>query len=318
VLTDLLKRPGHLAEFAGTAAFLFAAQALPLEEALRLGEWGGRRVMAWTPTRVRIVMDNLRRSFPEKTDAELRTICRGVFEHFGRAAVEIAVAHRLIRSSNWRDHIVFRNEHILHDVLAEGKGAIFLTGHLGVYEIFGLLLSFRGAELVSVYRPIKNPLIDRLIRRRRTAFRQVVVERQGALPALWRVLRNKGYVGLVVDQHIRRDGVWVPFFGRPASTTPAPALLALRTGAPIVVGCARRLPGLFRFEVVADEPIRARPSRDRERDVLELTARLTRRIEDHIRETPEQWLWMHRRWRPVPPEDLAKGNVYVGPAGQAD
>jgi KDO2-lipid IV(A) lauroyltransferase len=316
VLTDLIRRPYYLAEYAGVRAFLFAAQAVPLEEALALGEWAGRQTMAWTPGRVGIVMDNLRHAFPEKGEAELRAICRGAFEHFGRATVEVAVAHRLVRPTSWRDHITVRNEHYLNEALAEGKGAIFLTGHLGVYEIFGLLLSFRGLEMASVYRPMKNPLVDRLLRQRRMVFKQTVVERQGALPALWRILRNRGYVGLVIDQHIRRDGLWVPFFGRPAATTPAPALLALRTGAPIVTGFARRVPGLFKFELFVDEPIRARPTRDRDGDVMELTARISRRIEGYIRRCPEQWLWMHRRWRPVPPEDIAKGNLYVGPSGQ--
>lgn len=317
MLTELLKRPDYVAEYAGISAFLFAAQAMPLEDAVAFGEWGGRQAMAWTPGRVRIVMDNLRQSFPEKKEPELRAICRGAFEHFGRATVEMAVASRLLRATNWRDHITVRNEHYLNDALAEGKGAIFLTGHLGVYEIFGLLLSFRGLEMASVYRPMKNPLVDRLLRQRRLTFKQTVVERQGALPGLWRVLRNKGYVGLVIDQHIRRDGLWVPFFGRLAATTPAPALLGLRTGAPIITGYARRAPGLYKFELFVDEPIHAKPSRNRDADVMDLTALISRRIEDYIRQCPEQWLWMHRRWRPVPPEDIAKGAVYVGPSGQA-
>ena len=103
----------------------------------------------------------------------------------------------------------------------------------------------------NVYRPARNPLVDCMVRRRRVAIGQVMIERKGAVPTLLRVLRRKGYIGLLIDQHAKRDGVWVPFFGRPASTTPAPALLALRTGAPILTVYSRRLPGTYQFHAPA-------------------------------------------------------------------
>jgi KDO2-lipid IV(A) lauroyltransferase len=175
-----------------------------------------------------------------------------------------------------------------------------------------------GITMHSVYRSIKNPLIDRLIRRRRAAFGQIMVEREGAFPTLLRILRRKGYIGLVVDQYAKLEGIWVPFFGRLASTTPGPALLALRAGAPIVIGFARRLPGLYRFEIFFDEPIWAAPSGDRDADVERITLEISRRIEGYVRQAPEQWLWLHRRWRRPPWWILAKGTANVGSPGEAD
>ena len=224
------------------------------------------------------------------------------FAHFGRATVEGAFAHRLLRRSTFRRHVSIANEERLRATLAEGKGAILVTGHLGVWELFGRVFQFLGGRSHVVYRPPKNPFADRFLREWRAALGQELVEREGALRPLLRALRDGGYIGLLMDQHAKRDGVWTPFFGRSASTTPAPALLALRTGAPILPGYLRRLPGTYRFELFFDEPLRVAPSGDRAADIERVTARLSSLLESYIRRTPTQWLWMHRRWR-TPPHD---------------
>jgi KDO2-lipid IV(A) lauroyltransferase len=281
---------------------------------LRLGEWGGERMIFWTRRAFQVAVDNLLHAYPNMTRDEAEALATRVYRHFGRAAVEMVLAHRLLRPSTFRDHVVLRNEHYFRDVLAAGKGAIFLTGHLGVWEVFGLLLNHWGAAPASVYRPIKNPLLDRYVRRRRAEFGQRMVERQGAMPTLLRILRRGGYIALLVDQHAKADGTWVPFFGRPASTTPAPALLALRTGAPIVMGYGCRLTGLYKFEAFCDEPIYAKPSGDRAADIVRVTAEITRRIETYVRAHPDQWLWMHRRWKEPPPHVLAAQHAAASPA----
>jgi len=170
----------------------------------------------------------------------------------------------------------------------------------------------------SVYRPVKNPLIDHLIRRRRGELGFSMIPRKGALKQCLRVLRQGGYIALLADQHSKADGIWVPFLGRPASTTPGPALLALRTGAPIVMGCAKRLPGTYRFEARFDPPMWVTPTGDRQADVRRITSAISRRMEDYVRESPDQWLWLHRRWRNPPPEVTAERSGDVGPAGTTD
>ena len=290
-------RPDFIAQYCTARLFLFLAQALPLRSALRWGERAGRLAASISPGRMQIAVENLLHAYPELSAEQAREQALRVFEHFGRAVVEGAVAHRLLRPSTFREHVTIRNEQYLHDVFSGGKGGIFITAHLGVWEIYGLLQHLLGKSCHVVYRPVKNPLMDRFVREWRAGFGQVLVPREGALRTLLRVLRNGGYIGLLIDQHAKRDGVWVPFFDRPASTTPAPALLALRTGAPIVCGYVRRLPGIYQFEVFFDEPIRAAPTGDREADVRRITSEVSRRMEGYVRQFPEQWLWIHRRWR---------------------
>jgi len=308
----------NIAEYCGARLFLFLAQALPLRSALRMGEGLGRLIAAVGRRRMRLAVDNLRHAYPDLSPKEAREMAVRVCEHFGRAMVESALAPRMLRRSTFRRHVVIRSEEHLRQALSSDRGAIFVAAHLGVWEIFGLVLHFMDKSCHFVYRPVKNPLIERLVRKRRRALRQITVPRRGALRKLLRVLRDKGYIGLVVDQHAKRDGVWVPFFGRPASTTPAPALLALRTGAPIVCGYARRLPGTYRFELLLDEPVYAEPTGDRAADVERITRQISQRLEDYVRQFPEQWLWLHRRWHTPPPEIVEKGRGDVRPSGQVD
>ncbi len=300
--------PEYLPEYLATKAFLFLAQALPLPAALRLGEWGGRQVMRWTPGQVRTATENLMAAFPEMTPAQAAQMTRRVYEHFGRSLVEVAMAHRMIRPSTVARHVTIRDDRPLREVIAAGKGAICVTAHLGVWEILGMVLRQYGVDPISVYRPVHNPLMDGELRRRRVLLGQRIIPRVGAFPTLLRTLRANGYIALVVDQYAKGDGVWVPFFGRPASTTPAPALLALRTGAPILMGGACRVEGTYRFEMFLDEPLYVIPGSDRDEDVRRVTEEISRRLEKFICNCPEQWLWMHRRWR-VPNVKAATGRM---------
>jgi len=312
------QRPAHVAEYLGGRIFMTIAQSLPLSAAMKFGEWCGRRLIFWSPLRFSIAVDNLLQAFPDMSRAEAEALATRVYEHFGRMTVEVAFGDRLLRRSTFGDHIVLRNEHYFRDALAAGKGVIFVSAHLGPWEMFGVLAHHWGISLTSVYRPMKNPYIDRFMRRHRAAHGQTLVPKHGAVPALLRVLRRGGYIALLADQHAKNEGLWAPFLGRPASTTPAPALLALRTGAPIVTAYARRLPGLYRFEVFCDEPLYVRPTGDRPADVRNATIEVNRRLESYVRKVPDQWLWTHRRWRTPPADVLEKGKADVGSLGATD
>ena len=158
-------------------------------------------------------MDNLLQAFPGMTQAEAEALATRVYEHFGRATVEVAFGDRLLKPSTFSDHIVLRNEHYLRDVLAAGKGAIFVSAHLGPWEMFGMLARHWGIPLTSVYRPVKNPYIDRFMRRYRVEHGQTFIPKYGAVLALLRLLRRGGYIALLADQHAKDEGLWVPFFG---------------------------------------------------------------------------------------------------------
>ena len=295
------QRPAYLAEYLGARIFMTIALGLPLPAAMKFGEWCGRRMVFWTRKKFRIAVDNLLQTFPDMSQAEAEALATRVYEHFGRSAVEVAYADRLLKPSTFNDHMVLRNEHHFRSVLAAGKGVIFVSAHLGPWEMFGHLARHWGIPLTSVYRPVKNPHLDRFMRRYRVEHGQNFIPKYGAALTLLRLLRRGGYIALLVDQHAKDEGLWLPFFGRTASTNPAPAYLAFKTGAPIMTGYVHRLPGLYRFEFFCDEPMFVRPSGDRLADIRNATIEINRRLESYIRQFPDQWLWMHRRWRTPPP-----------------
>jgi len=311
------RRATFLVEYVGLRIALFALQAMPLETGLRMGRFMGRALSRFVPKRRRIAADNLRHAFPDLSPNAIDKTVDRVFEHFGCAAVESAVAHRLLRSSTWRQHVTVVNENHLRDVIAEGRGAIIVSAHLGVWELFGLVLKYLDAPPNIVYRPMKNPYVDRFLKDRRAEFGQTMIERKGAVRRLLQVLRRKGYITLLVDQHVRRDAVWPPFFGRPAATTSAPAALALRTGAPIVVAFGCRVSGTYQFEMTLTEPIRPKPTSDRAHDIERVTAEISAAIERAVRHYPDQWLWLHRRWRTLP-SDRVKGTANEQTSGSTD
>jgi len=297
----------YLIEHAVVMAALLALQSMPLRLALRTGELIGRVAWVLAGKRRRRAVENLMHSFPGMSRQAAEGTARGAFTHFGRAMAETAVAHRFMRPSNYRQHITIRNEKAFRRLVAEERGVILVSAHLGAWELFAVVLGEMSAPLYVVYRKMKNPYLDRYLHRRRARFGQTMVERTGALRPLLRVLRKGGYAVFLVDQHLRRNWLWVPFFGRPASTTPGPAMLALATGAPIICFWSVRVPGTYRFELAFSDPIRPVSTGDRRADTRRTTEKISRILEDAVRKAPEQWLWMHKRWHKPPPEATAKG-----------
>ncbi len=169
----------YLAEYLGGRLFLSAAQGLPLPAAVKFGEWCGRQMIPWSRRSFRTAVDNLLQAFPDMTQPEAEALATRVYEHFGRAAVEVAFSDRLIRRSTFSDHLVVRNEHYLREVLAAGKGAIIVSAHLGPWEMFGVLAHHWGIPLTSVYRPPKNPYLDRFLRRYRAEHGQAYISKYG-------------------------------------------------------------------------------------------------------------------------------------------
>ncbi len=186
----------------------------------------------------------------------------------------------------------------------KAAGRVFvLTAHLGNWELLSLASRLTGIPASIVVRPLDAPVLDRVARKLRRATGVDIIDKREAVRPILKALRAGQMVAILLDQNAtRRESVFVPFFARPTSTSRSIALLALRTGTPIVPLFIRREPdGSHRITCRA--PIE--PPRDLSGDeaVVELTARGTRAIEAAIRETPDQWLWMHGRWRTRPPRE---------------
>ena len=214
---------------------------------------------------------------------------RRMFVHFSESIWELS---RLRRSVPELD---LQSRRVLDEALAEGKGSIVISGHVGNWEILGQAIAAAGYPIATIATPFYDPRVTRWLDQWRTQHGLKIIWREkNSGKEILRVLRNNNLMAFLIDQSTRTAGDYVPFFGRPAFTPTTPAALALRTGAPVIF-CwhHRRRKG---HQITIERVVYER-SGDRQRDVLALTALLTARLETVIRTVPEQWVWMHRRWR---------------------
>jgi len=273
--------------------------------------------------RRRIALENLRIAFGNELDErERRRIARGSFANWGRVLVEFIAAERIFGSvgaARKKFHFHGDWDALMSD--ADGaRGGLLVTLHLGNWEGPTWTLQAREGTLRPVMRSLDNPVFDAYVARRRGADK--IIRKQGAVRTMIRTLEAGDWVGFLGDQNAGRRGVFVPFFGRQASTFATPAVVMLRTGAPTYVGaCVRRRGSIFDGHVRRIEPPPAHlPDKERVRLVL---TEMNRAFEAWIRATPEQYNWSHRRWkaRPVgevPGPDQPFYARYLGAAGASD
>ena len=184
---------------------------------------------------------------------------------------------------------------VLDEVLSEGKGAVLITGHVGNWEILGQAIAAAGYPIATIAKPSYDPRVTRWLHEWRSRQGLKVVWRdQNSGKAILRALRSNSLMAFLIDQDTKTAGEYVPFFGRPAFTPTNPAALALRTGAPVIFCWHHRRGKRHRITI---ERVVFQPSGNRQHDVVALTSLLTARLESVIRAVPEQWVWMHRRWR---------------------
>jgi len=281
---------------------------LPRRCVVRLADFLG--AAAWMLDRRdrRIAMANLELAYGEAlTVAGRRAIVRGVFRNFALTALDLFWFAR-DTGERIRRHVVVEEG---SEVWLGAGPLVAVTAHFGNWEIFGHVAALRGATLVSVAKPVKNPAIDGRLNRLRQASGQRIVPREGALKALVRALHDKGSVAFLLDQDTRESegGVFVDFFGVPAPVSGAAAGLAVRMGVPLVLGyCRHEGGGRYRCYVRDVLP----PDALRGREGAAVTAEIARRLEAEIRRYPEQWLWTYKRWkRRQPGSDPARYPFYA-------
>ena len=229
--------------------------------------------------------------------AEAARTALACFEHLGRTLAEFALAGS--RADEMISRFTLEGTEHLREALARGKGAFVLSGHCGNWELLGARLG-REVPITGVARPMSNPLVDEEIAVLRRAAGQRAVEARNATREIFRILGRNEVVGILLDQSaLDRERVFVDFLGRPASTNFGLAMLALKTGAPVLPAfSARGADGRHRAWIGA--PIPFAEAGDREERIGVSTARYTAAIEDYVRRYPEQWFWVHDRWKRVP------------------
>lgn len=216
-----------------------------------------------------------------------------VYNHIGLGLVEMMMIPKLV--GRIREIVKHERFHVADDVLRKGRGMIVVIGHLGNWELIGLSVCAAGYPLHSLARPIENPWIDRYLHRFRTQTGQQIISKYRALGEMIRVLQKKEILIIQVDQDARQHGVYVDFFGRPASTHRSPALLSLKYGTPIVIANIYREGGAH--HCVLSDPLLPEDFKGHADPVMALTQAYTAKFEECVRAHPDQWFWVHDRWK---------------------
>lgn len=294
-----------VAEYLVARAAVALLQALPLSACERLGR--ALAVVLYDAVKLRrdVIDDNLMHAYPDASPAERANIARGMWRHLVLMAAEIAQAPRRLHQTNWRDHSRIPHIERLVRLLLDDRPLVFISAHFGNFELAGYLLALFGFGSHSIARPLDNPYLDRFVNRFRGRTGQRMVPKDGSGQEITRVLRNNGIVGLLGDQAAGRKGCWVRFFGRPASTHKAVAVLSLAADAPLAVSFAHRLGRPLEYELWLEGVADPADPDFALRDVTGLAQWYTDCLERVINRAPEQYWWVHRRWKGTPPPSAA-------------
>ncbi len=243
---------------------------------------------------------NLGIAFPDWSDTQRRAVARGMVRNLGWMAAEFARLPKLSKENIAQIVVLDGHENFLEGQ-RRGKGVLYLTGHIGAWELSSFAHALYGFPLHYMARPIDNQKIDRLVNGYRSLSGNRPIFKNESARTMLRILKDGGTVGILADQNtMPEEAVFVDFFGKKASTTTGIARLALHTGAAVVPGYAVWDAGIRKYRLRFEPPVGLLRTGDAERDVLENTQKFTSVIEDIIRRDPEQWVWVHGRWNTRP------------------
>lgn len=243
---------------------------------------------------------NLEMVFPEKSETERRRILRGVFTSLGRQLAELCQFPRYT-PENIDEVVVYEGLENYQRAYARGKGVLFVTAHFGGWELSAFAHSLHGHWLHVVMRPMDNPYLDRLLQQYRTMHGNKVVPKDDFVRGLLAAMRAGETVGILMDTNMTPpQGVFVDFFGIPACTASGLARIALRTDAAVVPGFTIWDEALGKYRLRFDPAIELVRSGELEADIVANTQKFTSVIEQYVRKYPDQWLWVHRRWKTRP------------------
>ena len=245
-------------------------------------------------------MRNLALAYPEMSRRKRARILRGVFTSLGRQLAEVCLFPKYTRE-NVEEVVVYDGFENFQRAVARGKGVLFLTGHLGGWELSAFAHSLYGHPLHVVMRALDNPYLDRLTREYRSMHGNSMIDKDEPVRALLSAMKAGETVGILMDTNMTPpQGVFVDFFGIPACTPSGLARIALRTDAAVVPGFTIWDPELQKYRLRFDPVVEVIRTGNDEADIVANTQRFTKIIEDFVRRYPDQWLWVHRRWKTRP------------------
>lgn len=273
---------------------------VPAEKAYALGIRFASWVYPLFKKRRRIAIDNIVKAGITADESEAARIARASFCHFLGHLLEALKVPKVVTEQNWREHIVYAEtdaENWKTLMVDLDTPIMLVTGHLGSWEAGVSIIPFT-RPMMPIARALDNPMLARFLKKSQFRGNVTIISKKngfsGDVMREWKA--TKSALTIVMDQHAGKSGIRVDFLGRPASTHTSPARICLASGAPIVVGAFIR-EGLFKYRMIGEPPITFTPTGDKEKDIETLTTAMNQRLGNLIRKYPEQYLWMHKRWR---------------------
>jgi KDO2-lipid IV(A) lauroyltransferase len=284
---------------------------LPISFAKGFGSLVGGLAYWLVPRERALALAHLAIAFPAARDEERRRIAKASFRNLGRAALELALIEKLQPKLTEYVTLGEREKALLKNAHAQGRGVIFASCHLGNWELLARRIVLEGYACGTVAREAQDPRLTGILEKARAKVGLTTLwrGRPGVAREMLRLLRAGGFLGLLIDQDTDVQGFFVPFFGRPAHTPRAVGDLAVRTDAPALFGCIHREGDGHRVVI---EAIPVPQTGDREADAKAVTAAATLAIETELRARPEEWVWMHRRWRTRPGDEEPAAELEIG------
>ncbi len=278
--------------------FILFIRSLPYRWALQVGSGLGALVFRAWGKRRQITIQNLVKAFPDKNHAEVRTIALNVYRNIGKTLIEF------IRAGAWdREQLLsqvsFAGRENLDAALAKGKGVILLAAHFGNWEVLGMIASAAGYKINVLARPLDNLLLDKVVNNIRSKFGTWIITNSNSIKDVMKVLRKNESIGILMDQNLYENATFVDFFGELAATTPIIPLLSQKTGAAIIPIRLLRLKNNM-FKIIIEPELKFKDIADRQEYVKVNTRRCNEVIEQWIKLDPEQWFWVHNRWKTRP------------------
>jgi KDO2-lipid IV(A) lauroyltransferase len=271
----------------------------PLRWALVAANMLGRFTFHIIRLRRKVAIENLSHAFPDKSLRECKNIAKRTYCNFAKMAVEY-IRFPKMSTDELLQRVRFDNAELLRHAADEGKGVVCVGGHFGNWEIMAAAIRALGYPMLVIVAEQRNKLVDELINKNRAIMNIEMVGRGIAIRGILKALREKKIVALLADQDAHEEGVFVEFMGRPSSTPQGPAAFCLKTGAPMIFGSCVRLNNgnhcVIFSRVTTNEFHTVTPE-----NIKLLTQKYTTILESYVRQYPDHWFWMHRRWKTSPP-----------------
>lgn len=277
----------------------FCVSRLPRSVALILGGWLGTFVFWFASQQRKLACEHLRQSLNHSDERSVKAIAKKCFQNLGKTVVEFMQFPRLKNPKQIQKFVSIEGTQHIEHALAHGKGAIILSGHFGNWELLAASISATVAPLTPIVRELRSPRLNTLVSSYRKKAGYATIDRDTGVRQALRCLKRNELLGIVADVDTTVNGVFVDFFGRPAYTPYSPVAFALKTGAVILPSFIIRQPdGSHR--AIIEPPLKLQRFDQKEKELVINTQKFTKIIESYIQRYPEQWIWMHKRWKTRP------------------